>query len=371
MFVKAIKLLRSPLQAYRDYASRNWPTWWSLKLGMPLGYAFAIVVLTSIIGLMANVGDLKTVDRQLMEQYGRCEKNCFSLPREESGKCLNNCLPAESKSILDRAKQLIWSLTALPLVIGTLFSFLWFFYIARSLKFTNAPLLGHQPGVLPLMLVGCGLLWAGLAGLKLFQWTNYSIGFLDFTAFGSESILPGAPSDTNDDYRGYSTAFRGQSAALIGLMISSIFVSYGAVFLVLLRQMGIGAALSGLVFKILALGLSVAIVATFEVEMKSGLVPALVIAVPLLIPPLIGLYTLFSGHRVRRLSMLGISTLLYLLSFGPMWLYLTLGLSQIPSAALAFFKDKEIILYFLCFGASVIGCEVLVNRLYRKRLRPA
>ena len=39
------KILRSPLQVYRDYASRNWPMWWIFKLGMPLGYALAIVLL--------------------------------------------------------------------------------------------------------------------------------------------------------------------------------------------------------------------------------------------------------------------------------------------------------------------------------------
>jgi hypothetical protein len=373
MFVEATKLGRSPLQAYRDYASRNWPMWWSLKLGMPLGYSLAIVVLTSIIGLTADVSDLKIVDHQLLVEYGRCTRNCGGSP-EESSRCRNNCLPDVRDRfipIIERAQSLIASLIAFPLVVGTLFSFLWFFYTARSLKFTNAPLLGRQPGILPLVLLGCGLLCAGLVGFKLFQWRSYSIGLLDFATFGS--ILPSdthTPIDTIDDYRGYNSVFRGEGAALVGLMLCSTLVSYGAVFLVLHRQMGIGAALSGLVFKILVLGLSAVVIAAMSSQIESSFWGGLLIVAPLLAVPLIGLYTLSSGHRVRGLSTLGISTLLYLVSVGPMWLGLTIGLSQIPSA-LAFLQDKQILFYFLCLGASLVACEVLVSLEYRNRLRPA
>jgi hypothetical protein len=343
--------------------------WWSLKLGMPLCYALAIVLLTSIIGSMANVGVPKTSDPQ-SRQYLNCQKNCLASvdpnERYKTQACLAVCVPDEFKPILDRLQRFISLLTVLPLVVGTLFSFLWFFYIARSFKFPNAPLLGRQPGVLPLVLFGCGLLWAGLVGLKVAQWRNYSIGFLDFTSFGSMYST-----DVIDDTSGYSKAFRGESDALLGLMISSTFVFYGAVFLVLHRQIGIGAALSGLVYQILALGGSVGIMAIMEgIGMKSDLLTVLVFVVPLSIPPLIGLYALFSGHRLRGLSLLGISTLLYLVSFGPMWIYLTIGIAGIPWAS-EFLKGKEILWYPLCFGASVIACEVLASLQYRNRLRPA
>src|SRR5262245_15419035 len=341
--------------------------WWSLKLGMPLCYALAIVLLTSIIGSMVDVRVPKTLDPQ-SRQYLSCQKNCLaSRDRStlESRACLGECVPAELKPILDRASLVINLLTAFPLVVGTLFSFLWFFYIARSFKFPNAPLLGRQPGVFLLVLFGCGLLWAGLVGLKVVQWRNYSIGVLDFTSFGSIT------NDVINDYSGHSKAFRGESDALVGLVIRSTFVLYGAVFLVLQRQIGIGVALFGLVYQILALGGSVGIMAIMEgIGMKSDLLKVLVVVVPLSIPPLIGLYALFSGHRLRGLSLLGISTLLYLVSFGPMWIYLSIGIAGIPWAS-EFLKGKEILWYFLCFGASVIACEVLASLQYRNRLRPA
>jgi hypothetical protein len=375
MSVKATKLRRT-LQAYSDYASRNWPMWWSLKLGMPLGYALAIVLLTSIIGSTVDVRVPQTLD-PLAREYVSCQKKCLasdsasasaSHDHFETRFCIYQCVPSELQPILERGRQVMQLLTYPPIVTGVLFSFLWFFYIARSFKFTNAPLLGRQPGVLPLALLGCGLLWAGLAGLKVLQWRNYSIGVFDFTSFGR--ILPNTiiPDETYDDYESYGTTFRGESdAALLALMIGSTFVSYGAVFLVLYRQSGIGTALSGLVFKISWLGLIGTVTIMQGIGVKDSDFLKYLLAAPLFIPPLIGLYVLFSGHRVRGLSTLGISTLLYLVSFGPMWLYLGSGIGP---WLLEFLKGKQIIFYFICFMASVIACEVLAWLLHRHQLRP-
>jgi hypothetical protein len=212
-----------------------------------------------------------------------------------------------------------------------------------------------------LVLVGSGLLWAGLVGLKVLQWRNYSVGFLDLSSFGS--II----SDETDG--GYGRAVRGESAALLGLMIASIFVFFGAVFLVLHRRAGIGGALSGPVFTIVWFGLATPFYAiTAAISEGRFMAAEALLALPILIPLLIGLYTLLSGRRVRFFSTFGISTLLYLVSFGPMWLYAFVGN---VSWASQFAKSNPMAFYLLCFGVSATACEVLARLLYRHRLRPA
>ena len=183
-------------------------------------------------------------------------------------------------------------------MIGTLFSFLWFFYIARSFKFTNAPLLGRQPGVLPLVLFACGLLWAGLVGLRVFQWRNYPIGVLDFISLGS--IF----SDRIDDYSDYGKAFRGESDTLLGLIICSSFCFLWCRFP---RSLSSRRNWSGTFWP----SIPDIVARTIGWDSRDNredrksieiFLTGLVVVVPLSIPPLIGLYALLSGHRARRLS---------------------------------------------------------------------
>jgi hypothetical protein len=246
-----------------------------------------------------------------------------------------------------------------PLVVGTLFSFLWFFYIARSLKFTNAPLLGRQPGILFPVIFWSAMLWAGLIGFKVFQLRSYSIELFDFSKFGDMfNPVPQSGRNAQD----IVDILSGEGNALFGVAICSTLNCFGTVFLVLYRQIGVRAALSGLMVIVLVIGLAFMI--SVSLNLDNYLVNAALFVIPLASVALIGLYTLFSGRRIRRISLAGFSTLLYLLSFGPLW-------AGLAASGWTYLHNNQILFYFICVGVPVVLSEYLISVEYHNRLRPA
>jgi hypothetical protein len=332
---------------------------------MPLSYILVISVLASIVGLMVDVSDLKTIDQDTQKELlETCADYCTS-ESAFSANSFQELSPALrlAFSIIRQTGQSITILIVIPLIVGTLFSFLWLFYIARSFKFTNAPLLGRQPGILFLVLFESAMLWAGLIGFKLLQLRSNSIGLFDFSKFGDMFNFPSEPiSNAREIVR----MLNGEGNALFGVAISSTLTYFGSVFLVLYRQIGIRAALSGLMVIVSVIGFAFMIY--FSLNLENNLVIAALFVVPLASVVLIGLYILFSGRRIRRISMAGFSTLLYLLSFGPLWW----GLGALESwSGWTYLHNKPIFVYFICIGVPVVLSEFLISVEYHGRLRPA
>lgn len=362
----AIEPSRGLLKRYRDFLTRNWPVWWSLRLGIPIVMAIAMALATVGYASFVETKQIRSVHQELIAN-GLTWSNWYSGSRRQQLKAgktpeqaakLDNAVN-DSLARVKKIRHISAVLTGLPLFLAVLGVYCWYFIVARSMKFAYAPQLGQQPRISVLILAGIFVVCAALIGHRIFEMRAFGAGFWDTSSLGD---VGGEHSRRHS----YASMIGDQTLAL---MIATSFIFAGAIFALLQRHLSLAAAFGGLI--VTGLGLAVWIMfgiigglnASHQVPVVGGAIWAVLMVACLLV--------VICRRNLNYSSTVALSTMLYLVSVGPVVFLIYQGSNHVyQNAFFAFITHNYVGGYLAIVATSLIACELIFMTVNRLRLRP-